>query len=87
MIEQLKNPADLFKRAYNLEREVLDAKELQKELKAEFAYDKDVNVGGLEKKYVAKVIKAAKSHAKQDNLKEKADELLEINEIINELED
>lgn len=86
MSEQLKDPAELFRRAYNLEREVLDAKELQKELKAEFMYDKELNTGGLEKKYTAKVIKAAKAKAKNDNLKQKAADLEELESIIEELE-
>lgn len=82
--EQKKN---LFARTYNLEQEVIEAKELQKELKAEFQYDKDVNTNGLPKDVVKKVMKAAVAKAKQNNLKEKAEELQELDSIIEELED
>lgn len=78
---------DLFKRMYNLEREVLDAKELQKELKDEFAFHKEFNPSGIDKKLVAKVMKAAKAKAGQDDLKGKASELQELDELITELED
>ena len=40
---------DLFNRTYNLEQEVVQAKELQKELKGEFEYHKEMNTSGLEK--------------------------------------
>lgn len=78
---------NLFRRTYNLEQEVVQAKELQKELKGEFTYDKETNVNGLDKKLVAKIMKAAQSKAKQDNLKEKAEQLIEIDALIDELEE
>jgi len=78
---------NLFRRTYNLEQEVVQAKELQKELKGEFTYDKEMNVHGLDKKLVAKIMKAAQSKAKQDNLKEKAEQLIEIDALIDELEE
>lgn len=77
---------DLFKRTYNLEQEVIQAKELQKELKGEFSFDKEFNTNGLDKKLVAKVMKAAKAKAKQDDLKGKSDVLLEIEALIEELD-
>lgn len=77
---------DLFKRTYNLEQEVIQAKELQKELKGEFSFDKEFNTNGLDKKLVAKVMKAAQAKAKQDDLKGKSDVLLEIEALIEELE-
>lgn len=75
---------DLFTRTFNLEREVLDAQELQKELKSDFTFDADLNTGGLPKDVVAKTMKAAKSYAKQVDLKEKAAELTELDSIIEE---
>lgn len=83
----LEQKKDLFRRTYNLEQEVIQAQELQKELKNDFSYDKEFNVQGLPKKDVAKIMKAAKSKAQQNNLKEKADELLEIDSLIGELEE
>lgn len=77
---------DLFNRTYNLEQEVVQAKELQKELKGEFEYHKEMNTSGLEKDVVKKVMKAAVAKAKQDQLEQKANDLLELNEIISELE-
>ncbi|MNQ24618.1 hypothetical protein D3C85_378170 [compost metagenome] len=77
----------LFKRTYNLEQEVITAKELQKELKSEFTFEKEFNTAGLDKEVVKKVMKAAVAKAKQDTLKEKAQELLELDELITELED
>ena len=77
---------DLFNRTYNLEQEVVQAKELQKELKGEFEYHKEMNTSGLEKEIVKKVMKAAVAKAKQDQLEQKANDLLELNEIISELE-
>ncbi len=77
---------DLFNRTYNLEQEVVQAKELQKELKGEFEYHKELNTSGLEKEIVKKVMKAAVAKAKQDQLEQKANDLLELNEIISELE-
>lgn len=77
---------DLFRRTYNLEQEVIQAKELQKDLKDEFTYHKELNTSGLDKDVVKKVIRAAKAKASQDDLKTKAAELVEIDEIISELE-
>lgn len=77
---------DLFNRTYNLEQEIVQAKELQKELKGEFEYHKELNTSGLEKEIVKKVMKAAVAKAKQDQLEQKANDLLELNEIISELE-
>ena len=77
---------DLFNRTYNLEQEVVQAKELQKELKGEFEYHKEMNTSGLEKDVVKKVMKAAVAKAKQDQLEQKANDLLELNELISELE-
>ena len=77
---------DLFNRTYNLEQEVVQAKELQKELKGEFEYHKELNTSGLEKEIVKKVMKAAVAKAKQDQLEQKANDLLELNEVISELE-
>ena len=77
---------DLFNRTYNLEQEIVQAKELQKELKGEFEYHKEMNTSGLEKEIVKKVMKAAVAKAKQDQLEQKANDLLELNELISELE-
>lgn len=77
---------DLFNRTYNLEQEIVQAKELQKELKGEFEYHKELNTSGLEKEIVKKVMKAAVAKAKQDQLEQKANDLLELNELISELE-
>lgn len=77
---------ELFNRTYNLEQEIVQAKELQKELKGEFEYHKELNSSGLEKEVVKKVQKAAVAKAKQDQLEKKANDLLELNEIISELE-
>ena len=77
---------DLFRRTYNLEQEIIQAKELQKDLKDEFTYHKELNTSGLHKDVVKKVIRAAKAKASQDDLKTKAAELVEIDEIISELE-
>lgn len=74
-------PEELFQRYYNLEREVLDAKELQKELKQEYRQSDD-NPRGIDKDELSKIIKAAASHAKNDNLKEKAEELQEIDSLV-----
>lgn len=76
----------LFNRYYNLEQEVIQAKELQKELKNEFTYDKEFCVNGLTKDAVRDITKAAQAKARQDNLKEKAEELLAVHELISELE-
>ena len=75
---------ELFKRTYNLEQEVIQAKELQKDLKDEFTYHKEFCVDGLKKEDVAKIMKAARAKVKQDDLKQKAEELLEIDSLIDE---
>lgn len=84
-ISEKEMKANLFQRTYNLEQEVIQAKELQKELKEEFEYHKEFNTGGLPKDQVKKVMFAAKSKAKQDNLKQKVEDLLEIDALIDEL--
>lgn len=76
---------ELFQRIFNLECEVLDAQELQKEVRSEYTYCRDSNVNGLDKEEVAKIIKASKAHAKQVNMKEKADELMELDSLVSEL--
>lgn len=85
-ISEKEMKANLFQRTYNLEQEVIQAKELQKELKEEFEYHKEFNTSGLDKKLVQKIMKAAKAKASQDDLKAKSEELLEINQLIEELE-
>lgn len=76
---------ELFQRTFNLECEVLEAQELQKEAKAEYTYHEEMNPFGLSKEDVSKIIKSAKAHAKQNNLKEKAEELLELDALVTEL--
>ena len=76
---------ELFQRAYNLETEVLDAQELLKELKGEYTYNEEFNPKGLHKDDVAAVMKAAKAYSKQVALKEKAEELIAIDALIQEL--
>lgn len=76
---------ELFQRAFNLETEVLEAQELLKELKSDYTYHEETNPKGLHKDDVADVLKAAKSYAKQNNLKEKAEELIAIDALIQEL--
>lgn len=76
---------ELFQRTFNLECEVLEAQELQKEAKAEYTYHEEMNPNGLDKEDVSKIIKSAKAHAKQNNLKEKAEELLELDALVTEL--
>jgi len=51
------------------------------ELRSEFTYHAEHNAGGRDKDEVKKIMKAAKSKVKMDNLREKADELNEIAEI------
>jgi len=80
-----KNQKDLFTRAFNLETEIVSAQELLKELKSEFTYHAEDNPEGLDKEIVTKTMKASKARAKEVALKEKADELLEINRIVEEL--
>lgn len=80
----MKERQSLFDRTYQLEQEILTLQEDLKELKGEFVYDKTYNEQGLDKDVVSKIMKAAKSKVKQDNLKEKAAELLEIDTLIDE---
>lgn len=75
---------NLFDRAYKLEQEILTLNEDLKELKGEFVYHKEYCPNGFPKAEVVKVMKAAKSKVHQDNLQEKATELLEINDLIDE---
>ena len=82
-MSEAKNPQDLYKRTYQLEQELLTLKEDIGELKGEFTFHKEYNVGGLDKETVKKVMKAAKAKAAQDNLIEKIEELQEIEEIQN----
>jgi len=71
----------LFDRAYQLEQEILTLTEDLKELKGEFVYHKEYNTSGFDKKEVEKIMKAAKAKVKQDDLKAKAEELNEIQQI------
>lgn len=77
---------ELFNRFYSLEQEIIQAKELQKDLKNEFTFEKEFNSGGLDKDTVKKVSKAAAAKAKDDDLQGKAAELTEIYDLIAELE-
>lgn len=85
-VSQQEMKIDLFKRTYNLEQEVIQAKELQKELKNEFEYHKEFNTNGLDKEDVKKIMRAAKAKASQDDLKAKSEELLEIDALIEEFD-
>lgn len=72
---------NLFDRAYQLEQEILTLTEDLKELKGEFVFHKEYNTSGFDKKEVEKIMKAAKAKVKQDDLKAKAEELNEIQQI------
>ena len=72
---------NLFDRAYQLEQEILTLTEDLKELKGEFVYHKEYCPNGFDKKEVEKIMKAGKAKAKQDDLKAKAEELNEIQQI------
>ena len=72
---------NLYSRAYQLAQEIITLQEDLKELKGEFSYDKEYNTDGFDKKEVSKIIKAAVAKAKEDDLKTKADELNELQEI------
>ncbi len=72
---------NLFDRAYQIEQEILTLTEDLKELKGEFVYHKEYNTSGFDKKEVEKIMKAAKAKVKQDDLKAKAEELTEIQQI------
>ncbi len=77
----MKEKQALFDRTYQLEQEILTLQEDLKELKGEFVYHKEYNTDGFDKDEVAKIQKAAKAKAKSDDLKGKADELNEIQQI------
>jgi len=77
----MKDKQNLYSRAYQLAQEIITLQEDLKELKGEFSYDKEYNTEGYDKKEVAKIIKAAVAKAKEDDLKTKADELNELQEI------
>lgn len=77
----MKEKQNLFDRTYQLEQEILVLQEDLKELKGEFVYHKEYNTDGFDKDEVAKIQKAAKAKAKSDDLKAKADELNEIQQI------
>lgn len=77
----MKEKQSLYDRTYQLEQEILTLQEDLKELKGEFVYHKEYNTDGFDKDEVAKIQKAAKAKAKSDDLKAKADELNEIQQI------
>ena len=76
------NTKNLFDRAITVEREILALQEDLKELKSEFTYHQEHNTQGLDKDEVAKVMKAAKAAAKEDDLEAKIQELTYISEFI-----
>ena len=78
----MKDKQNLYSRAYQLAQEIITLQEDLKELVTEFAYDKEYNTEGFDKKDVKKIIKAAVASAKQDNLENKSEELLELVSII-----
>ena len=69
----MKDKQNLYSRAYQLAQEIITLQEDLKELVTEFAYDKEYNTEGFDKKDVKKIIKAAVAKAKEDDLKTKAD--------------
>ena len=77
----MKDKQNLYSRAYQLAQEIITLQEDLKELVTEFAYDKEYNTEGFDKKEAKKIIKAAVAKAKEDDLKTKADELNELQEI------
>lgn len=77
----MKEKQNLYSRAYQLAQEIITLQEDLKELVTEFAYDKEYNTEGFDKKEVKKIIKAAVAKAKEDDLKTKADELNELQSI------
>jgi len=77
----MKDKQNLYSRAYQLAQEIITLQEDLKELVTEFAYDKEYNTEGFDKKDVKKIIKAAVAKAKEDDLKTKADEIKELQEI------
>ncbi len=79
----MKDKKNLFERAYQLAQEAIMNKEDTKELVGEFSYHKDDNPQGYDKKEVKNIVKAAHAKAKSENLKQKIEELEEIEEIQN----
>lgn len=77
----MKNKQNLYSRSYQLAQEIITLQEDLKELVEEFAYHKEYNTEGYDKKEVKKIIKAAVAKAKEDDLKTKAEELNELQEI------
>lgn len=77
----MKEKQSLFDRAYQLEQEIITLKEDQKELIGEFTFHKEYNTDGFDKDEVKKIVKAAQAKAKSDDLKAKASELEELQEI------
>ena len=77
----MKEKQSLYNRAYQLAQEIITLQKDLKELKGEFSYDEEYNSDGFDKKEVAKIIKAAVAKAKADDLKSKAEELEELQEI------
>jgi uncharacterized protein (UPF0335 family) len=77
----MKDKQNLYSRAYQLAQEIITLQEDLKELKGEFSYEKEYNTDGFDKKEVTKIIKAAVAKAKADDLKTKAEELNELQEI------
>jgi len=77
----MKEKQALFDRTYQLEQEILTLQEDLKELRGEYVYEKEYNTDGFPKEDVQKIMKAAKAKVKQDDLKAKAEELNEIQQI------
>lgn len=77
----MKEKQSLYSRAYQLAQEIITLQEDLKGLVEEFAYHKEYNTEGYDKKEVKKIIKAAVAKAKEDDLKTKAEELNELQEI------
>ena len=77
----MKEKQDLYKRAYQLSQEIIMLQEDLKELAGEYTYHKEYNTDGYDKSEVKKIVKAAQAKAKSDDLKAKAEELEELQEI------
>ena len=77
----MKTKQALFDRTYQLEQEILVLQEDLKEIKGEYVFHKEYNTDGFDKEEIAKIQKAAKAKAKSDDLKAKAAELNEIQQI------
>lgn len=78
----MKERQSLYSRAYQLAQEAITNKEDVKELVGEFTYDKEYNTDGFDKVEVKNIVKAAQAKAKSDDLKQKAQDLIKLNEII-----